>query len=481
MLVASCTQDSTPKQVTAVSDSTRTRDTTSSAAPTPPASGPSAVNTSAGYDSLSSHWSHIRVQISDYRIQYQSDPTERATEYKWTAGHVDFVTLDAGDPRSIAQYRLYNPKESIIRYALNWTVIQPGQEAENNSTTYNDHMQAWYAAHPQYSLENAFLHDASECPAGTPKTPSCRLSFKIWTQNRWAINPSDPGLRAYQASRLSEVAADADGLFLDEHASGDMQDAIGSKSITEYPNWSQYQSDMVGLLSFLHTALGPSKRIVINTSSYTSAWDGQMTTAAGNGHSEGLNDPFRADMEQRWTYLEQMLAAGNGMDLVGGGDMPANYTAGNSSDAASRQQLFKLASYYLVQPSTVDLLHFSFVNQWDQPFSTRWLKSIEVDVGQPIGPRNIAGEGTDPSGHSYRIWARDFQNAIVLVRPLIDWSQTTYDDGTAMTITLPPGDEYLPLNSDGTVGAPTDRVTLRASEAAIVLRKSRTNTTAPTP
>jgi len=176
-----------------------------------------------------------------------------------------------------------------------------------------------------------------------------------------------------------------------------------------------------------------------------------------------------------------MLAAGNGIDLVGGGDMPANYTPGNSSDAASRQQLFKLASYYLVQPSTVDLLHFSFVNQWDQPFSTRWLKSIEVDVGQPIGPRNIAGEGTDPSGHSYRIWARDFQNAIVLVRPLIDWSQTTYDDGTAMTITLPPGDEYLPLNSDGTVGAPTDRVTLRASEAAIVLRKSRTNTTAPTP
>src|SRR3954463_16410182 len=44
------------------------------------------ANTAAyAYSLKSPHWSHIRVHVSDYRIQYEADPAVRAAEYAWSA------------------------------------------------------------------------------------------------------------------------------------------------------------------------------------------------------------------------------------------------------------------------------------------------------------------------------------------------------------------------------------------------------------
>jgi hypothetical protein len=464
-----------PKTVTSVPDTTPSKPV-----PPPVVTGPSTpVNTSAQYDSVSRHWPHIRIQVTDYRIGYLTDAAARDAEFKWTGAHGDDILLDASDSRSVPNYRKYDPNGKVERYVLNWTVIQPGSEPENNSTAYTTHMQKWYAAHTSYQLENAFLHDASKCSGGT-KTAACRVTFKIWNSARFALNPGDPGVRAYQRDRFKEVLSDADGLFLDEHGSGDFTDNLSSLKIVEYPSFTSYQSAMVSWLADLKAAVAP-KTLAINSATYISSWDTQMANAAGGAHAEGINNPFRADLEQRWDFMEELNKSGTTVEMVPAGDTPSNYTAGGSANALARRKLFQLASYYLIVPSPADQLHFNWGPDWTTPYSTQWYKAIEVDVGKPIAPRVIMGQGKDPAGHNYRIWAREFENAIVFVRPVIEWSSQTYDDATAMTITMPTGDTYLPLSTDGTVGAPTDRVTLRTSESAILLRKSRMQAVAPTP
>ena len=482
LLALSCTapQDNgnMPRSVTGVPDTAKSKPATPT--PPPPVTGPATpVNTGAQYDPASRHWPHIRIQITDYRIQYQSDATLREAEFKWAGAHGDDILLDASDSRSIPKYRQYDPNGRLVRYVLDWSVIQPGSEPENNSTTYSAHMQSWFAAHPQYKLENAFLHDASQCSASS-RNQACRATFKIWNSPRWALNPGDAGARAYQADRFREVLSDADGLFLDEHGSGDFTDVLSPMQISEYPNFGNYKSDMLGWLTALKTAVAP-KRLFINTASYTSAWDGQLAGAAGSAHLEGINNPFRADLEARWDFIEQINRAGVTAEMVPAGDTPSNYTAGASATPLARRRLMQLSSYYMVVPTPPDALRYNWGPEWTTPFSAQWYKALEVDVGKPIGPRHIMGEGSDPAGHHYRVWAREFENAIVFVRPVVDWSSQAYDDATALTITMPPGDTYLSLGTDGTVGAPTDRVTLRTSEAAILLRKSRMQAVAPTP
>lgn len=85
--------------------------------------------------------------------------------------------------------------------------------------------------------------------------------------------------------RLAAVAADADGLFVDEHSSGDMVDRLKPHSILEYPDWSIYERDVVQLLRDIRAAVGAGKRLLLNTHTYVSAWDAQMTAAAGGAHA----------------------------------------------------------------------------------------------------------------------------------------------------------------------------------------------------
>lgn len=426
----------------------------------------------AGYDSARTpHFPHLRLQVTDYRIQYQSSDAVRATEYAWTAAHVDRVILDYGDTRSVSEYRRLNPALQIYRYALQWTVMLPGQEADGLAASYYAHMQSWYAAHPEYQLERAFLHDGTKCGTAGP-AEGCRVTFTLWSRARWALNPGDAGLRAYQGARLSALAADADGLFLDEHASGDMRDRLQALPLLEYPDWSVYESDMVSLLGALREELAP-KRLLLNTSEYIKPWDRQMIAAAGGSHAESFDNPFHADMERRWDHVDSVLAAGATVDMPPGGDMPASYTAGGFDSPAARAQIWRLAAAYLVAPAQVGALYFNPIGgKWDAPFSTSWLPAVEANIGAPVGARHVAAEGTDATGRHYRVWARDYQGALVLVRPLIDWSTPEYGDATGVAVPLPTNDRYRPLAADGSLGEAVDHVTLRASEAAILVKES---------
>ena len=445
------------------------------ARPSTPGDGEELPSLYAGYSATPAHWKHLRMQMTDYRIQYLSDASTRTTEYAWSAQHFDRLILDWGDARSVPEYRRIAPTAELYRYVLTWTVALPtaGLSADP-AVTYYAHMQQWYSRHPEFQLETAFLHDGTKCGVAT-RSQTCRLSVHIWSTDRWIVNPADAGLRAYDRDRLAAIASDVDGLFIDEHSSGDMADRLKSQSILEYADWSAYERDIVQLLRDVRSAVGASKRLLLNTYNYVTPWDVQMTVVAGGAHAESFNNPVYPGMESRWRHVESVLAAGASMNMPPqGGDMPSGYTAGSYDTPKARRRIWELASYYLVAPTQPGLLYFNGIgDKFEQPFAASWVGAVEANIGAPTGTRSVFAEGTDGTGRHYRVWARDYERALVLVRPVIEWGNNSYGDESAVDVALPSTDRFRPLEEDGRVSAATAGVRLRAGEAMILVKEGR--------
>lgn len=451
------------------------------AQPRPPRRAPFAgVDTMAegglfdSYRPVSPHWPHIRTMVTDFRIHYVARAAQRNAELDWTAAHYDAVMGGNGDA-----YKARNPGLRAFPYALAWTVFQPTAKREGDlASNYYADMTQWYAAHPTYALEDAFLHKP-----GATKTLEGRLTIKIWDSQRWVINPGDPGARAYQADRLRRAIDDLDGVFIDESSSSDVRGRLGKDGVLEYPGFEGFEEDAVGMLRALREALAP-KFIMLNTAEYMRPFDRAMILAAGGAHLERMNSPIFGDMESRWKWIEDLLSHGATVEMV-----PLNsweeankavgvfrtFTPGEYPTRAARKAMWELASYYMVVPERPDHLLVELLSGWKVPFSEVWLEAQEVNIGHPLEARRIVQRGTDGLGNSYRVWEREFDRALVLVRPLASWREKRFDDSTAVNVPLPTNATWRPLRADGTLGEPVTFVTLRSPEAAIVVREPVTS------
>ncbi len=429
-----------------------------------------------GYDALATpHYRHLRTQISDYRVTYLPDAGARSAEYKWSAEHFDRVILDWGDARSAAEYRRLGPTVELYRYVLTWTVPLPDGSSGHPTTRYYAHMQQWYARHPEYQIENAFLHDPAKCSAAT-RTQACRIVFHRYhtNTNRWVVNPADAGVRAYNRDRLTAVASDVDGLFIDEHSTGDFTLHLQPLPILEYSSWPAFEADIVRMLRNIRSDISP-KRLMVNGYNYVRDWDFEMSVAAGGTHMESMNNPVFPEMESRWSHVERLLAAGSTVNMARWDHpMPADFNAGNSVSVEARRRIWELASHYLVAPLQPGQLYFNSIgDDWTKPFSANWDTAVEANIGAPLGARRIVAEGHDATGQAYRIWSRDYERALVIVRAVIEWGDERYGDETAVEVRLPAGERFRPLMIDGRVSGAVNRIALRAAEAAILIKENQ--------
>lgn len=445
-------------------------DDTEPGPPPPPGERPGLYE---GFDpSAAPHYRHLRTQISDYRITYLTNASARGTEYTWTAQHFDRIILDWADSRSPAEYKRITPTVELYRYVLTWSVPHPDGSG-HPTTGYYTHMQEWYRRHPQYQIENAFLHDPARCSANN-KTQACRIVIRMWQSNRWVMNPADAGLRAYNRDRLREVSSDVDGLFIDEHSTGDFTLYLQPHPILEYPSWSVFEADIVRMLRTIRTDISP-KKLMVNGYNYVRDWDFEMSVATGGTHMESMNNPVFPEMESRWSHVERLLAAGSTVNMARWDyPMPSSFNAGNSASPEARRRLWELASHYLVAPVQPGLLYFNSIgDDWSKPYSANWDRAIEANIGAPLGARRVIAEGQDPAGQPYRVWSRDYERALVIVRAVTEWGYERYGDDTAIEIRVPAGERFRPLLMDGSVSGAVDRIRLRAAEGAILIKDSR--------
>lgn len=428
------------------------------AAPSVSASVGAPASLYSGYSPRSPHWQHITTMMTDF--YYSWTPAERA----WAGAHYDMAMSGSGPA-----WRAVNPTVSHYPYALLWTTMTPASGGSSIYSSYYSDMKSWYAGHRQYSLEKAFLHRK-----GAARDSAGRVTFTIWGSNRWAINPADAGASAYSVDRMRRISAADNGAFLDEMASSPMAGHIGST--LETASALAYEQSFTPLLVAINKATG--KRFLLNTAEYMAPTDRANIVASGGVHLEMFNNPVHSGMIDRWKWIESLTASGAFVDFVstyGTQDvlkLGASYSRGNSATSVQRAKLWELASYYLAVPASPHLLGLQLENSWNKPYSTLWIKAQEANIGHPRAARVQSSHGTDPQGNVYIVYTRDFDRALVVLRLQQGWSSHTYGDGTVVSIPLPTGQKWLPLNADGTVGSAVTSVRLRNSEAAILLKSS---------
>ncbi len=424
----------------------------------------------SGYNPVSPHWQHIRTMMTDF--YYNWTPAERA----WAGRHYDFAM--SGDANA---WRAQNPTVQHYKYVLLQAAILPKTPGKGDlQSAWLPDMSRWYVAHPQFTLESAFLHQA-----GQPADSAHRLKPWGWATPTWIINPADAGLIAYTTDRFQRAAESEDGLFIDSQGSGDI--AKNSKGSSEYPVPSKYPPELTGyftpyakLLATLKGALR-TKTIMLNTGPYRFAPDSAFLAAAGATHMEKTNNPISSDLPATWVWIDKLLASGVFVDLVDAhdaADMPGVVKRGYATsveDAFRRMKFAELASYYMVVPRAPDRLALQLVNMWDRPYPPLWLKAQEANIGHPTAVRRLENAGViarDPVGQPVNVYTRDFDRALVIFRAQSGWGKQIYGDTTGVRFALPAGEKWLPLAPDGSVGDAVTSVSLRNGDAAIVVKAS---------
>jgi hypothetical protein len=108
-----------------------------------------------------------------------------------------------------------------------------------------------------------------------------------------------------------------------------------------------------------------------------------------------------------------------------------------------------------------------YTAQYNEHFdSLAWRGCMDYELGNALGHYTVAQTGTDPTGQSYTVYARQYQNGKVLIRPLDDGEQTFTAD-TKISVPLPEG--YRKLNIDGSLGSIITSVELQNGAGAILI------------
>ena len=405
---------------------------------------------------VSPHWTHITTMMTDFYYSWTT------TERLWAGAH-----YDAAMSGSATAWHAADATVQHYPYALSWTTMI---SSSNPATAYYADMKSWYAAHTKYRLENAFVHRY-----GSSGDSASRVYFSRWGSNRWAINPADPGAIAYHVNRIERVVGTDNGVFFDESATGDINAWL--PATREFSSKAAYFASLTQLISAMRKGIG-GRIIQLNTAEYMTDADYAAAVAAGSVHTEMFNTFKFAGMGARWRWAERLTSGGVFVNFVSAYSSQdiANmsyYPAGNSPTNVQRGKLWELASYYLAVPASPKLFAIQMEQLWNKPYSTLWVKAQEANIGHPVTPRAVLSTGTDPLGHPFVVYNRDFDRALVLLRLQQGWGSQTYTDATAITVPLPAGERWIPLNADGTVGAAITTIKLRNSEAAILLKGSK--------
>jgi hypothetical protein len=199
------------------------------------------------------------------------------------------------------------------------------------------------------------------------------------------------------------------------------------------------------------------------------------TSSPTSGSNRCMSEENDYDNAVRQIILQ---TRSGGRRIVGARDTASGI---NGTD---RGKLLTLGLYYLIHNPRTYYMYETIVGHDDPNHLSQWAwnPAVDYDIGQPdvipAGEVDFEGKantkehyvfasGPDPVNGSlgYRVYARRFTNALVLVK-LMPIGSTT-DDTSITTHAL--DHTYVPLLADGNVGAPVTQVDIRNNEALILI------------
>jgi hypothetical protein len=295
-----------------------------------------------------------------------------------------------------------------------------------------------------------------------------RLFYSGYGQMRFATNPSNPYFRQWaidHSQRFLAAHSYAAGLFVDN--SPDTAPAPGA-GLAE--SVAAYSVDYASLLTSVGQAVAPAW-LMANTVGGGLGADPLLSHNTAYFEEAALR-PLAASYQQ-FESLAALVAHRTTLQS------PPPYavldalpTGGSATDP--RTQMAALAEYYLLADSSRTFFDpfggASPASSWAQ----HYFGAISYNIGQPAGAWSIVDSGLDPNDnrYSYRVYGRQYSNALVLYKPL---SSTANDAGLGLlssntATSLPLYGTYRVLQADGTLGPPITSISLRNGEGAILAR-----------
>lgn len=294
-----------------------------------------------------------------------------------------------------------------------------------------------------------------------------RLFYPYYGQMRFVTNPSGRGVAAWAASyhrRLLAAQPAADGVFMDNSAGKAPTAGVGLVEST-----ASYSSDYAAVLGAINRGIAPAW-VVANTSGGGADADRVVRQVRGTIEEFALRP-----LSHNWSQFRDTA------DLVArrlalthpGGYLILDTLSNGGSPTDPRTRIAALAYYYLLADPDATFLMTWGGEEPASAWSRHWFDAIAFDVGRPRGTWSEFATGADPADGAlnYHVYEREYGNALVLYKPLsyaAGKGSGGTGDSTATTHGLP--GTFRPLQSDGTLGAPTQSVTLRNGEGAILVR-----------
>ncbi|HET6575810.1 MAG TPA: hypothetical protein VFG68_19570 [Fimbriiglobus sp.] len=295
-----------------------------------------------------------------------------------------------------------------------------------------------------------------------------RLFYPNYGPMRFAANVSDPGFRAWASDYHARFAAArplVSGFFVDNSIGRLAVDTSGLRE-----SLTGYSADYGSLLGAINRRLAVDGRwLIANTVGGNSTAEPIVRNGVSYLEEFALR-PLAANHVQfddlaATLRFRRQISGGKAYEILD--TLPAN---GDADDP--RVQLASLAMYYAVADPD---LSFLMVNGGNEPASSwrrHWIGAAEFDVGRPLGRHTVVAEGQDPADRSlaYKVYGREYENALVLYKPLSYTRGETGGIGSATATTHRLDGWYRVVNADGTLGERVNQVSLRNGEGVILAK-----------
>jgi hypothetical protein len=292
-----------------------------------------------------------------------------------------------------------------------------------------------------------------------------RLFYASYGQMRFAANPSNWAFRAWAVNyttRFLNSQSGVGGLFMD-NSSGNPY--LGTANILE--SVATYSQDYGATLKAIERAVAP-RWILANTAGGATTADGVVSQTTGYFEEFGLR-PLAQNFQQFEDLAALVAHRANLRSPTPYAVLDSLPTNGSPTDP--RTQLATLAEYYLIgDPNTTFLDPYGGFEPGTS-WSRHWIPAAAYNIGQPRGTWSVFASGADPGNRAltYRVYQRQYSNALVLYKPLSYGSNSTGSLSTDTATTFWLGGTYRPLQSDGTLGSPITRITLQNGQGAILI------------
>lgn len=362
--------------------------------------------------------------------------------------------------------------------------------------------------------ENAYLHfyDDTSWTAGGKKIlvrgwqggtattrKEARVRSRFWELPRYVYNWADRCTREYMKARsvadLTRGEGDVpfDGVFIDEIGAPDQPDSVSLPNpaqggrIIEYDNQTReqivrsgaYFRDLAGLFAEVTAAMkkvsGGRSLFFLNIGNYTSGAVVEIGTAADGLLTErasGEEAMHASNGEVRLWEMARLLARRGKIFILAQDSLQPprspSFSAGNYRSKSDRHLMYSLVSYWMARQG--NSTYFEQAHDW-LPLSRQWIRAQEANLGRPLGDYSVWKESTaagDSAGQRYRVYRRDYQNAILLFRTRYDWDPKSFRDYGGKTPEFELGGSYRVLFPDGKFGPPLDRIGLHLAEGVVL-------------